>query len=327
MNICKKRILNLGILYSFKMLKTIIYSYVLLFIVIKTVDCSCSCDEADSDFMIGVNLLYYKCNDENETIAYPIATPEDMLNVLENKRTIFYIFGYLESPEKSNVQIMMKALCHERMDNVVLLDWSKYSTGNYLSVFEDAKKVGSSFAESIQKLVNSGFNVSNIYIVAHSLGTAIAGFAGKCNDFMIPRITALDPANPIFNPLESCYLTKDDASWVDVIHTDMGGYGTYYPMGTADFYANSGHRPQPGCPLIGIPLDTDLCSHQRSVEIYAESKVSDTLFMAVKCSCYYSCSLHTCDENDQLAVGYRSSNRMGTFYFEIGSNETDDYIS
>jgi len=170
--------------------------------------------------LIGEYALF--SNDENETIAFPISAPEDLLNVLEDKRTIFYVFGYLEEPGIKNVQTMMKgivthatdkrslhvdkpsstkelltilisslfpALCYERTDNVVLLDWSKYSNGSYVTVYENALKVGRLFAQSVRVLVNGGLDVSKIYIVGHSLGVHLAAFAGKCNDFVIPRIT------------------------------------------------------------------------------------------------------------------------------------------
>jgi hypothetical protein len=63
---------------------------------------------------------------------------------------------------------------------------------------------------------------------------------------------ALDPANPLFYPI-GCYLRSTDAAWIDVIHTDKGGYGAPEAMGTVEYNANSGARPQPGCELIGIP--------------------------------------------------------------------------
>jgi len=65
-------------------------------------------------------------------------------------------------------------------------------------------------------------------------------------------LVGLDPANPIFYPI-GCYLRPKDAAWIDVIHTDKGGYGTDISMGTAEYNANSGTRPQPGCKFIGIP--------------------------------------------------------------------------
>ncbi|XP_011873872.1 PREDICTED: lipase member H-like [Vollenhovia emeryi] len=297
------------------MLPSVVHLYVLLFFMTKIMHCQslCSCDIPDSDFASGIYLTYYKCNNETpDTIAYPITAPNDLLDVLEDKRTIFYVFGYLQFPENPNVQLMMKALCYERTDNIVLLDWSKYSNGTYPIVFQRAEKVGSLFAQSIRLLVEKGLNISKIYIVAHSLGTHIAGFAGKCNSFKVPRITALDPANPIIYPI-GCYLKSDDAMWIDVIHTDMGGYGIPWTMGTADYVVNHGIRPQPGCELVGLPLSpTDVCSHQTSVEIYAESKYNSSTFDVKKCSFVQYIFFTDCTE--PIGIGYTAANISGTVY-------------
>ncbi|XP_039313467.1 lipase member H [Solenopsis invicta] len=294
------------------MLSSIIYLYVLLIFVtrIKHGQSLCSCNQPDLDFATGVNLLYYKCNSEiPATIAYPITVPQTLLKVLDdNKRTIFYVYGYEQFPENNNVQIMMKALCYGRTDNVVLLDWSKYSNGTYASVFRNAEKVGSLFAQSIQLLVESGLDVSKIYIIAHSLGAHIAGFVGKCNTFKIPRITGLDPANPIFY-LPGCYLTRNDAMWVDVIHTDKGGYGTPTSMGTADYYVNGGTRPQPGCKLFALPLsDTDFCSHQKSVVLYAKLKRHPMKFVAKECFSFIHYKLNNCYKIWKIDIGYAAQN-------------------
>lgn len=60
----------------------------------------------------------------------------------------------------------------------------------------------------------------------------------------------LDPAGPLFYILNS-RLTRNDADFVDVIHTDAGFYGIALYSGHVDFYPNGGHRPQPGCVLFG----------------------------------------------------------------------------
>ncbi|XP_072747772.1 pancreatic triacylglycerol lipase-like isoform X2 [Anoplolepis gracilipes] len=294
------------------MLTSIVYLYLLLFFMIKIMygeGNMCSCTPPASSFTTGVNLIYYKCNNETPaTISYPITAPEKLLNVLEDKQTIFYIFGFLQNPEKENVQSMMNALCYGGT-NVVLLDWSKYSSSiNYWKDFEEAQKVGSAFAQSLQKLVDNGLKVSNIYIIGFSLGAHIAGLAGKCTKFKIPRITGLDPANPAFYP-SGCYLTSTDATKVDVIHTDMGGFGTPTSMGTAEYYANGGYRPQPNF----------FCSHIRSVELFIASIYNPTEFSAISCS---SCDLYKadkCSSNNTTNVGYSASNTSGFYYFHAGT--------
>jgi hypothetical protein len=73
----------------------------------------------------------------------------------------------------------------------VLLDWGKYAEDIYPFSFAKGEKVGVLFARSLQLLKDAGLDTENIYIVGHSLGSHIAGFAGKCNNFTIPRITGM----------------------------------------------------------------------------------------------------------------------------------------
>ncbi len=60
----------------------------------------------------------------------------------------------------------------------------------------------------------------------------------------------MDPAaNLYYPPIPGVqHINRNDATYVDIIHTDGGGYGTSKLTGTADFFANTGRRFQPGCP-------------------------------------------------------------------------------
>jgi len=42
-------------------------------------------------------------------------------------------------------------------------------------------------------------------------------------------------------------LDKEDATFVDVIHTETGIQGISEPIGHVDFYPNNGKSSQPGC--------------------------------------------------------------------------------
>ena len=95
---------------------------------------------------------------------------------------------------KTCTMILFPALCKGRTDNVVLLDWSRYSSINFNYTFsaQNAQKVGSLFARSIRLLLENGLNVSRIYPIGFSLGADIASIAAKCNsDYVIPRITGM----------------------------------------------------------------------------------------------------------------------------------------
>lgn len=93
-----------------------------------------------------------------------------------------------------------------------------------------------------------------------------------------PRISALDPAFPLFYLTAglAAHLSKHDAEFVDVIHTDAWLYGAPSSTGTADFWPNGGKTLQPGCPKRNYKMlsDNDLSSHRRSWWFWAES-VSD----------------------------------------------------
>lgn len=72
------------------------------------------------------------------------------------------------------------------------------------------------------------------------------------------RITGLDPAGPLFSLNSTVFLTKKDAEFVDIIHTDGGFYGMSVAFATADFYPNDGVRAQSGCSIWTFPFSLTL---------------------------------------------------------------------
>lgn len=59
----------------------------------------------------------------------------------------------------------------------------------------------------------------------------------------------LDPARPAFEGSAGpdASLDKNDANFVDVIHSSAGTLGYMEPIGDVDFYPNNGKAHQPGC--------------------------------------------------------------------------------
>jgi len=53
-------------------------------------------------------------------------------------------------------------------------------------------------------------------------------------------------------------LDKDDAIFVDVVHTASGVQGISQPIGHVDFYPNNGKSPQPGCEGF-YPFEKRMC--------------------------------------------------------------------
>lgn len=106
-------------------------------------------------------------------------------------------------------------------------------------------------------------NDENIFFSAH-----MAGIAGKnVRAGRINTIVGLDPAGSLFSmnqPQER--LARDDAAYVEVIHTNGGalGFGFGQPIANIDFFANGGSI-QPGCL-------TNACHHMRAVDLFSKQK-------------------------------------------------------
>ncbi|KYN02644.1 PREDICTED: lipase member H-like [Cyphomyrmex costatus] len=251
-------------------------------------------------------------------MTFPITQAEGMLDVLdEKKRIVFFIFGFDLNSSSPLVVEMIDALCDGGKDNVVLLDWSKYSTDvdesnpliAYRTVFGNSQKIGPFFANSVEKLCKR----HDIYIVSFSVGVYIASFIGNCTTCNKTRITGLDPANPILSAGKTgCYLSDNDATMVDVVHSDMGGYGTPSFLFELQFFLNSGTRFQPNCsPTIQLTGPDAFCSHAASVRQYIKCKLEPTLSecKATKCPSYISYLLGLCKHNEQNNLGYNATNK------------------
>lgn len=192
-------------------------------------------------------------------------------------------------------------------------------------------------AQQLVNLFDAGLSVLNFHLVGHSLGAHVAGHAGRNmqllsnHRYILPRISCLDPAGPNWYDDGDSYepVVKNDALFVDVIHTDAELYGAPISTGTIDFWPNGGVGIQPGCPAVRspIPLRTfppddplckykiyifyficgfilrclGLCSHQRSWKYWAESLVAKknglAPFLAVEAN-----SWANCQSNDMFVI-------------------------
>ncbi|XP_044735396.1 phospholipase A1-like [Chrysoperla carnea] len=169
--------------------------------------------------------------------------------------------------------------------NVIVVDWRKLARAPwYLTASKNTRLVGQTTAQLIDNLVQgAGMKLENLHIIGHSLGAHTAGIAGKnVKSGRVERITGLDPALPLYNlaPGDAEWrLTKDDAQFVDVIHTASGLLGFLFPLGDNDYYPNGGTVSQPGCNFdIG-----GSCSHSRSWEYFIETIPNAVAFPTRAC--------------------------------------------
>ncbi|XP_067621841.1 lipase member H-A isoform X2 [Eurosta solidaginis] len=211
----------------------------------------------------------------------------------KTKKTVLYLHGYLENADIESVHVIVDAYLKRKDINLIVLDWGELADGNYMfDAVVNCGQIGSVLAKNLLAMFELGLDINSFHIVGHSLGGQMAGIIGRevykrsGKKRKISRISALDPAFPMFYGTFSNRLSKFDADFVDVIHTDAWIYGAPVSTGTADFWPNGGTTLQPGCPKRNYkPLtDNDLCSHRRSWWFWAESvkKEFSERFFAIK---------------------------------------------
>ncbi|XP_076647998.1 pancreatic lipase-related protein 2-like isoform X3 [Halictus rubicundus] len=235
-----------------------------------------------------------------------------------NQCTVFHIHGYTESCDSESVTIIINAYLKTTACNVIAIDYRQIADNiNYFSDASHVNDVGRAIGNALNVMVAHGLNPNKIHIIGHSLGGQVSAHIGSHTKFVIPRITGLDPAGPMF--YTGRYLKSGDAKFVVIIHTDRGFLGQLYSSGDVDFHPNDGHRPQPGCPLTLNKKETN-CNHHRSWRYYAESVLNPNGFMAVQCTGSEQFKSGKCNRANVIPMGYATpTTARGKFYLHTNS--------
>ncbi|XP_076390464.1 pancreatic lipase-related protein 2-like isoform X2 [Megachile rotundata] len=165
--------------------------------------------------------------------------------------TIIFIHGYSENAFEGSAAAIRKAYLKRGEYNLIVVDWSKLGgLPWYVTAVRNTRIIGPRVARLVKWLDALGtVSLPSLHVIGFSLGAEIAGFMGKAlAPRKVGRITGLDAAYPLYmNTGREGHLTKSDAMFVDVIHTDGGHFGFPNPLGHVDFYPNGGRPVQPGC--------------------------------------------------------------------------------
>uniref|UniRef100_A0A672ZT97 Lipase member H-like n=1 Tax=Sphaeramia orbicularis TaxID=375764 RepID=A0A672ZT97_9TELE len=215
----------------------------------------------------------------------PTAHPQFKLS----RPTTFVIHGYRPTGSPPNWIHNITDMLLSRDDmNVIVVDWNHGAANvNYMKAVENTHKAADNLTALMKKLQEHGVSLSSVHLIGVSLGAHISGFIGASLNSTIGRITALDPAGPLFTgkPPED-RLDPTDAQFVDVLHTDIDALGFREPLGHIDFYANGG-TDQPGCPKTIFSGGSYFkCDHQRSVFLYLDSEEQKCASRAYPCTSY-----------------------------------------
>ncbi|XP_066502610.1 lipase member H [Hoplias malabaricus] len=218
-----------------------------------------------------------------------LENPFDNVRLNASRPTTFLIHGYRPtgSPPKW-MEDLTEAMLKRDDLNIIVVDWNRGATNiNYWKVVDNTRPTATVITNFITKLQDQGATLSSIHMIGVSLGAHISGFTGANFQGQIGRITALDPAGPMFrgkSPEDR--LDPLDAQFVDALHTDMDAFGYRDTLGHIDFYANGG-ADQPGCPKsIFSGSQYFKCDHQRSVYLYLSSLNKSCPITTYPCSSY-----------------------------------------
>ncbi|KAL7727932.1 hypothetical protein ACLKA6_019493 [Drosophila palustris] len=236
----------------------------------------------------------------------------------KNHGTRIVIHGWTQGYTDSMNTAITKAWLSKGDYNVIIVDWAR-ARFEYATAVLAVPGAGDKVGDMIKYLVDShGMDLDDLYVIGHSLGAQVAGYAGKrVGQGKIHTIIGLDPALPLFSYNKpNKRLSSDDAHYVESIQTNGGKLGFLKPIGKGAFYPNGGQK-QPGCGLDA----TGSCSHSRSVTYYAEAVTRDN-FGTIKCSDYEDAVAKKCGSTySGVRLGADTNAYMvdGDFYVPVNS--------
>ncbi|KAJ8721682.1 hypothetical protein PYW07_002457 [Mythimna separata] len=274
----------------------------------------------------------------NHYLETPLTKPLALSSCINTELpTMIYTFGFRGKTAGPATTAVLTAYLAQKKRNVLLLDWEKeadpgllgISLGYALSAVPSAKKIGKELGQALMDLTKAGVQMEDVHLVGHSLGAHLLGFAGKRarkNGYVVARITGLDPARALFDGPFAVQsgLDRTCAKFVDIIHTDPGGYGSDMSTGTVDIWPNytGGAGTQAGCPVGKFEQFSaeDLCSHDRSWQYFVESLASPTAFQAAGASNVNEWIASGGYSNQSIYMGPLTSTRAtGNFYLRTNS--------
>nr|XP_034372384.1 pancreatic triacylglycerol lipase isoform X2 [Arvicanthis niloticus] len=262
-------------------------------------------------------LLYTNENQNNYQVGIAQITSDASSirnsNFKTNRKTRIIIHGFIDKGEENWLSNMCKNMFQVESVNCICVDWKGGSRATYTQATQNVRVVGAEVALLVNVLQsNLGYSPNNVHLIGHSLGSHVAGEAGKRTFGAIGRITGLDPAEPYFQGTpEEVRLDPTDAQFVDAIHTDAApivpnlGFGMSQTVGHLDFFPNGGVE-MPGCQknVLSQIVDIDgiwegsrnfaACNHLRSYKFYTDSIVNPTGFAGFSCSSYNVFSANKC---------------------------------
>jgi hypothetical protein len=323
----------------------------------------------------GIRIILFTSSNTKEPFMLPLSI-QDSIELKGfcksqefNCSNYIIVHGFQSNANSSWLyQTKDKLFEYSNYTNVFLIDWSN---NDKITEYENAilriNVTSRTMTSLFKSLYNLGYfyirednNALNVHCIGHSLGAHVCGIFGKLmkkENLKYSRITALDPAGPCFEKYnDNNKLTKNDADYVDVIHTSKT-LGYEEAFGHVDFYPNGGTL-QPGCyfkqrasslihaVICGRDIDFDVgdnevdnddqmrvgevlfvCSHGRANKYFIESIIPNQNcdFRSYECRNWDTFKKSRCYGCQTNSMGFHSKKTDKPIYFYINVNSKQPY--
>ncbi|XP_026728616.1 phospholipase A1-like [Trichoplusia ni] len=246
---------------------------------------------------------------------------------LKNKKTVLYAVGFMDSSVFPFSQALGTSYSR-RGYNVFISETFAFLTHIYPKSVRLARFIGRKMGEFLVKLTEIGLEPENLELVGASLGAHEVSFAAKyfyeVTGKKPARLTGLDPAGPCYRSLGTeNKLWKTDAEKVDVIHTNIDGFGIAEALGHVDFYVNGGEFQPSDIPYIPCLI---VCSHVRSMIYQWQALEHPKKFIATKCDSVQEARFAQCFNSTVTNyIGLETHFERPGIYYLATSNEFPYY--
>nr|XP_029721905.1 pancreatic lipase-related protein 2-like isoform X1 [Aedes albopictus] len=263
-----------------------------------------------------VKLFYYASATDDVDISAPNNQLSSHFNPRKPLKVI--IHGWNANRHQQALTPVQNAYQMLNKYNILAADWENISSKPYSTARELTRALGYRIG-SILSAFMTGQNITaeQVHVVGHSLGAHIAGNVGKYFRGKLSRITALDPAGPLFLPLSTDAIDQSDAHFVDAIHTDTV-LGEAVRRAHLDFYPNRGSTSQPGCELLDL-MPAVIIGHQHSTR-------NPFLFQAVLLPTNVGWRNFKFTKRMYAASGRKVAEKEGRFHGRIRGSKLTRYL-
>ncbi|XP_055857762.1 lipase member H-A [Episyrphus balteatus] len=200
----------------------------------------------------------------------------------KNRESVFLIHGFNGTAQDNHLVYLRDAYL-SRDYNVITVDWKPLTQYPcYLTALINTRLAAQCAAQIYSFITHHGTPREKITCVGHSLGAHICGMISNHLTKKQYRIIGLDPARPLIErkKTDSFRLTIDDATVIQVIHTNAGFLGQSENTGHLNYCINGGMY-QPYC--RGHPIRRSRCSHFMSICFLANAMFKHKKFIGIPC--------------------------------------------